>query len=238
MTLETTRTPGAQATRERIVAVTADLLATGGRDAVSTRSVSAAAGVQAPTIYRLFGDKQGLLDAVATHAFSSYLDEKAAREPTDDPVEDLRSGWDRHVEFGLANPAVFVLMTGEPRPHSTPPAVAAAAQVLAEHVHRVAQAGRLRISEQRAVDLLRAAGSGVTLALIAMPEDRRDRSLSDLARDAIIAAITTDAPAAPHPGPAGAAIALRAALAQVTVLTAAERALLGDWLGRIAEGEA
>ena len=51
--------------RERILAATAKLLAEGGREAASTRAVGAAAGVQAPTIYRLFGDKQGLLDAVA-----------------------------------------------------------------------------------------------------------------------------------------------------------------------------
>ena len=41
----------------------AELLRTGGVDAVSTRAVAAAAGVQPPTIYRQFGDKEGLLDA-------------------------------------------------------------------------------------------------------------------------------------------------------------------------------
>jgi AcrR family transcriptional regulator len=38
---------------------------------VSTRAVSAAARVQAPTICRIFGDKRGLLDAVARYCFSS-----------------------------------------------------------------------------------------------------------------------------------------------------------------------
>ncbi|WP_338419811.1 TetR family transcriptional regulator [Streptomyces klenkii] len=32
---------------------------------MTTRAVAAAAGVQAPAIYRLFGDKDGLLEAVA-----------------------------------------------------------------------------------------------------------------------------------------------------------------------------
>jgi len=44
---------------------------------VTTRSVALAAGVQAPTIYRLFGDKSGLLDAVVEHGFASYM----ARKP-------------------------------------------------------------------------------------------------------------------------------------------------------------
>src|SRR3982074_94034 len=36
--------------------------------------------VQAPTIYRLFGHKQGLLDAVATRGFTTYLNVKSAPE--------------------------------------------------------------------------------------------------------------------------------------------------------------
>jgi hypothetical protein len=56
---------------------------------------------------------------------------------------------------------------------------------------------------------------------------------SGLAREAVIAAITTDAPAPPAPGPVGAAVALRAVLPQATALTRHERALLREWLDRI-----
>jgi len=185
--------------------------------------------------YRLFGDKQGLLDAVATHAFTTYLDRKVRRELTDDPVEDLRTGWDLHVGFGLANPAVFILMNGGPGGGPSPPAVVAAAEILAAHIHRIAEAGRLRVPEPRATNLVHAAGGGTTLTLIAMPEHRRDMGLSDLARDAVIAAITTDAPVAPQPGPVGAAVALRALLPQTTTLSASERTLLGEWLDRITD---
>ena len=80
--------------------------------------------------------------------------------------------------------------------------------------------------EPRATNLVHAAGGGTTLTLIAMPEHRRDMGLSDLARDAVIAAITTDAPVAPQPGPVGAAVALRALLPQTTTLSASERTLL------------
>ncbi|MCQ0009372.1 TetR/AcrR family transcriptional regulator [Actinomadura madurae] len=105
--------------RDRILAATAKLLAEGGREAVSTRAVSAAAGVQAPTLYRLFGDKQGLLDAVAAEGFAAYLDSKTVQEPTGDPVDVLRAGWDLHIEFGLANPALYLVMY-EPRPGAVP----------------------------------------------------------------------------------------------------------------------
>lgn len=219
--------------RERIVAAAAGLLAEDGRDAVSTRAVSVAAGVQAPTLYRLFGNKQGLLDAVAAHGLTTYLNSKSDRTPSADPVDDLRAGWDLHVGFGVANPALYTLMYGEPRPDASPPAAAAAAAVLAFHIRRIAQAGRLRLSEDHAAHLVHAAGCGTTLTLIAMPADRRDSALSHTAREAVIAAITTDAPAPAEPGPVAAAVTLRAVLPQTTTLTVHERGLLSEWLDRI-----
>jgi len=47
-----TRPPGRDLVRTRLVEVAAHLLATDGPDAVTTRSVALAAGVQAPSIYR------------------------------------------------------------------------------------------------------------------------------------------------------------------------------------------
>jgi AcrR family transcriptional regulator len=232
--METDRSASADSHRARIITTAARLLAEGGREAVSTRAVSAAAGVQAPTIYRLFGDKQGLLDAVAAHGFAAYLNEKTDLAPSGDPVEDLRTGWDLNIGFGLANPALYVLMYGEPRPDATPPAALAAAEVLAAHIHRIAEAGRLRVDEERAARLVHAVGGGTALALIATPGDRRDLTVSDLAREAVIAAIVTDAPAPAVPGPAGAAVALRAVLPQTSALSANERSLLEEWLDRIA----
>lgn len=223
-------------TRERIIAAAAALLDEGGREAVSTRAVSTAAGVQAPTIYRLFGDKQGLLDAVAAQGFRAYLARKTGLAVTDDPVEDLRTGWDVHVSFGLANPALYALIYGDPRPGRSIPAAVAAAELLAGRIHRIAAAGRLRVDEDRATLIAQAAGCGITLTLIAQPPDDRDMTVSALTRDAVIAAITTDAPATAAPGPAGAAIALRAALPSAATLTVHERGLLTEWLDRIAAG--
>ncbi|MEU7745827.1 TetR/AcrR family transcriptional regulator [Nonomuraea sp. NPDC049158] len=222
--------------RERILAATAKLLAEGGREAASTRAVGAAAGVQAPTIYRLFGDMRGLLDAVAAEGFAAYLSSKTDRQPTADPVEDLRAGWDLHIGFGLANPALYLLMN-EPRLGDTaaPPAAVAGEKVLATHIRRIAEAGRLRVSEERAAHLVQAAGLGTTVTLITMPADRRDLELSALAREAVIAAITTDTPAATSPGPVTAAVTLRAVLPRTTVLTDPEQRLLEEWLDRIAD---
>lgn len=232
---------GVQSTRHelraRIVAAAAGLLASGGRDALTTRAVAAAAGVQPPTIYRLFGDKRGLIDALAAHGFTSYLAEKQVRESGADPVEDLRGGWDLHVGFGLANPALYSLMYGDPRPGAYSPAVAASERILQEQIRRIAVAGRLRVSEQRAAALVQAAGRGVVLTLLAMPEDSRDPGLSAAAREAVITAITADSPALETPRPAAAAIALRAVLPGDPVLSAGEHHLLEEWLDRLAASQ-
>jgi AcrR family transcriptional regulator len=227
-------------TRDRIVEVAAALLTEGGREAVSTRAVSSAAHVQAPTIYRSFGDKQGLLDAVAMYGFETYLDGKAGLPQTDDPVEDLRRGWDLHLGFAVDHPAFYTLIYGEPRPGVESPAARAAADILAKQVRRIAEAGRLRVSEERAAHLIHAAGSGTAFTLIALPPERRDPALSRLARESVIAAVTTDVPAgasaSQDAGPVARAIALRAVLPRATALTERERGLLAEWLDRIATG--
>ncbi|MEU8060383.1 TetR/AcrR family transcriptional regulator [Microbispora bryophytorum] len=225
---------GRDRTRAHIVSVAAGLLASGGRDALSTRAVAAAAGTQAPTIYRLFGDKEGLLDAVAEYGFSSYLRDKKASPLADEPVEALRAGWELHVGFGLANPALFSLMYGDPTPGRQSPAAVAAFRMLGERIRAIAAAGRLKVGERLAADLVHAAGCGTVFTLLALPEERRDPRLSEVARDAAIAAITTDVPVVETPGPAAAAMALRAALPDAAALTDGERHMLGEWLDRLA----
>jgi AcrR family transcriptional regulator len=222
-------------TRAQLVEVAAHLLATEGPDAVTTRSVALAAGVQAPTIYRLFGDKSGLLDAVAEHGFASYLARKPPVGTNADPVEGLRAGWELHVGFGLANPELFRLMHTALLTSEGQAVAATGAGILQARVHRVAEAGRLRVTERRAVDLIRAAGTGVVFTLIDQAEDERDDTLADTAWESVCAAILIDASTAAITGPAAAAVTLRASLPDLTALTAAERALLSDWLDRIAE---
>jgi len=231
------RDPGSSRdrTRAQLVEVAAALLAAQGPDAVTTRSVALAAGVQAPTIYRLFGDKNGLLDAVVQHGFAGYLARKPPVSADGDPVEGLRAGWELHVGFGLANPELFRLMHTALRTPDGRAIAAAGIGILRARVHRVAEAGRLRVTERRAVDLVVAAGTGVVLTLIDQPEDERDDALADMAWESACATILTSAGTAAITGPAAAAVALRAALPSVTALTSAERALLADWLDRIAD---
>jgi AcrR family transcriptional regulator len=216
-------------TRERIVEVAGRLLREQGPHAVTTRAVAHAAGMQAPTIYRFFDDKDALLDAVAEHVFATYVAGKASADEQGDPVADLRAGWDMHIDFALTNPAVFSMLT-DPHRGTTSPAAAAGLQVLRARVHRVAVAGRLRVGERRAVELVHAAGTGAALALLSVPPQDRDLGLAEAMYEAVTHAILTDVP--PLSAGDATAAALRAAAPEFPMLTDAERALLSEWLGR------
>lgn len=217
-------------TRERILQAAARLLAESGGAPVSTRAVCAAAGVGAPTLYHHFGDKEGLLDAVVAYGFEKYLAEKRSQPATGDPVEDLRRGWDVHVEFGLAQPAFYTLMYGAGRRAG---ASEEAYQILLRRTEAVARTGRLRVPVRTAAGMVHAASVGVTLALIS-GENAPD--LSARTREAVLAAVVTDG-TEDHPSSVSAmAIALTSALESRAphALSQAEAAMLREWLIRLA----
>ncbi|PPG85560.1 TetR family transcriptional regulator [Rathayibacter rathayi] len=221
--------------RERILRATGELLAEGGRDAVSTRAISAAAGVQAPTIYRTFGDLRGLLDSAAAAGFASALADFERSEVPTDPVDALRAAWDHHVAFGLAEPHLYALMFTA-RPGEESEAARLSRGVLLDAVRAVAEAGRLTVDVERASRLLHSAALGCTLILTALADP--DDELSSRSRESVLAAITT-AEAGPTDPAARAvvahAVALRTALPSIERLSPGERLLLDEWLGRIAE---
>jgi AcrR family transcriptional regulator len=239
----TSDTPDSESdVRTRILNAANALIATGGTEAATTRGVGAAAGVQAPTIYRLFGDKRGLLEAVAEYGLSNFVADKSTTVPSDDPVQDLRNGWDTNIAFGVTNPELFTIMSSNPHLRTRSRALSAGTDILTNIVHRIARTGRLQISEERAVALIQSVSVGTVLTLLSQPSATRDAGLSNAAREAVITAITTQ-PANQHlanhqaASPAVAASSLRAQLAQTTTLTPGEKHLLNELLTRIANEE-
>jgi AcrR family transcriptional regulator len=226
-------------TRSKIVDVAARLLREHGPAAVTTRGVAEGAGVQAPTIYRLFGDKDGLLDAVAEHVMATYASAKAAivqaaSADNVDPLDDLRAGWEMQIDFGVANPALFRLLSDPDRVlHS--PAAQSGRRVLESRVHRVAVTGRLRVSEQRAVNIILAAGIGAIQTLLSTPAEQRDAGLAESMYEAVLRQILTDAPEHPGNGPMATTVAFRAVAPQLDMLSDAEQQLLTEWLDRVVD---
>lgn len=229
-------------TRDRLLLAAAQLLHEAQDGRVSTRAICERAGVQAPTLYHHFGSKQGLLDAVINYGFSQYVRATGEEAGGDDPIGAVRNGWDRHVRFGLEHPSFYVLLHGQIQPGVPCTLTGSAEAMLLELLTLAARRGLLRVPPADAAAQIAAANVGVTLNLIAQPEDERDLVLSSRVRDAVLAAIV--APAGPDPGSsdpsappsiASLAVALSAALDDGdAVLSATEVALLREWLSRLA----
>ena len=188
-----------------------------------------------PVLYRLFGDKRGLLVAVADAGFERYGQRKSELESTEDPVADLHAGWDDHMTFAADNPALYQLMFA-PRPNSASSAYERIVQLLEATLLRCAAAGALTTTPQLAAQLILPANVGVALSRIARPALFDDPALSHRARDAVFAALLTDVrtPSGPDPVPA-AARRLRSQLhlTGTQALEPTETALLDRWLERI-----
>ncbi|GAA0258105.1 TetR/AcrR family transcriptional regulator [Cryptosporangium japonicum] len=233
--------PPRDLTRERIRRAAVELLTAGGRDAVSTRAVSAAAGVQPAAIYRAFGDMQGLLDVVAEQTLAEYLERKRSLGDDDDPVGALRTGWELHVGFGIENPAVYVHIfgyRGERDDRENSPA-AAALSILRGLVVKVAQAGLLLVPVEQAVSTIHAAGMGAVLHTLSLPPAARAAFDPTVLRDAVLGRIVGTEPSAAAGDLRAGAVALTAALGAPDHdvpgnLTPGERLLLEELLVRIA----
>ncbi|WP_327111357.1 TetR/AcrR family transcriptional regulator [Streptomyces sp. NBC_01341] len=227
--------------RDRVIRAAAALLAREGPEAVSTRAVAAAAGIQPPTIFRLFGDKDGLMEAVAAFGLSKYLPAKKLLEATDDPLADLTRAWDLHVEFGLRQPVFYALAFGQSRPGHVTAAGREAVAGLQQIMKRAADAGLLRMSVERATALMHANGTGVVFSMLGTPPEERDPGLSAAARDNVLAAITGGVRHAERPasGIGHRATALRESLqgSGASVLSDGERILLTEWLNRLADAD-
>ena len=219
-------------TRSLIIQRAAELLAASPNGDVSTRAICEAAGVGQPAIYRLFGDKEGLLTAVADCVWGEYLDSKRTAVASADPLQDVHDGWDNHTAFALAHPHAYRLVFATAL--SSPPDAADEAMSLLQGIlEKVAAQGRLRISPAKAARIVMAANSGIALALILRPSQFPDSSLSSVMRDATLDSIVSDTETSVGNASEVAAVTLQAGLTDTTMLTPAESSLLNEWLTRI-----
>ena len=99
-------------TKSRILEAASELLARSADTDISTRAVGEASGVTAPTLYHHFGDKEGLLAAVVDFGWTAFLESKrtTAAVVHEHVADDIRAGWDNHLEFVRENPNFYRLM--------------------------------------------------------------------------------------------------------------------------------
>lgn len=200
------------------------------------RAICEQAGVRMPTLYHHFGSKAGLLEAVVDEGFARYLALKADAEPTGDPIEDVRAGWDQHVRFGVQNPGFYALMYGQVTPGTRPEPQQRATRMLIHLLRGADHQGRLAVPVEQAAAHVLSANVGVTLHLITASEPVP--GLSEAVREATLAAIvapSSTVPAAQTADPLDAAM-LVAQLREVSGEKFADG--VAAWGARRAEGGA
>jgi AcrR family transcriptional regulator len=188
------RTRVAETTRESILAAATSLLAAGGAEGFSIRELCARAGVTAPTVYHHFGDKAALVTRVIDGCFEEFDRAAAAAGAPADPVEALRWGFDRYVEYGTTHPSHYRVLFAR-RLEEPSAAAASSYDRLLQGVRAVAAAGRLRRPVGEVAAAFWAAVHGVTSLLIAGFDPPLTAASVALVRDSMLAQLTTDAPA-------------------------------------------
>lgn len=122
------------------------LIARGGHDALSVRQVAEAVGVAHRSLYNHFKDREALLDAVATDAFTRLGTALKAAETKEDYTA-------IYVRFALAHQQLYRLMTS--RPHATmkfnPPLQAAVHSVISEGMRLFTRAEQTSAERRRAM---------------------------------------------------------------------------------------
>jgi AcrR family transcriptional regulator len=219
--------------RSRLLDVTESLLRSMGRDAITIRAVADEAKVQLPTIYRLFSDKVGLLDAVAERGFTRYMAIEPEHRESLEPIEQLRRGWDIHVRFGLESPELYGLMYAESHSRKVTPAAQIALDGLNALMGRLAASGSLKVSQEEATFTAFSSASGAVLSTYFLPGVLHDPSYLVNIRESMITSITTEANG--HDGGliANAATTLGGNLDRLEALSPNEKNLLHEWLNRI-----
>src|SRR6202050_5620086 len=183
--------------KSRIIETAAGLLAQSADVDVSTRAICEAAGVPAPTLSPHSGDKDGLLAAVVDFGWATFLETKLAVAAVvhDHVADDIRAGWDNHLEFARENPSFYKLMWS-PAVAASSSAVREAYQMLYDRLELGAGRGQLRLSAEAASRIVLSPTSGAPPALISAPDLYGDGTFANQLREAVIAWITVP-PATP-----------------------------------------
>jgi AcrR family transcriptional regulator len=185
-----------EATRRAILDAAEELIAAGGEEGLSIRELCARAGVTPPTVYHHFGDKASLVARVVDECFADFDRALAGRAAPADPVEALRWGFDRYVDYGGEHPRHYRLLFGTR--HSRPSASGLRSyDGLRRSVAAIADTGRLALPIEDATAAVWSAMHGIT-SLIVNGFFKADAPVVALVRDAMITQLTRPLRARTH----------------------------------------
>ena len=104
------------AIRDRLIDGGIRLLERDGLQSLSVRNLAAEAGTSTMAVYTHFGGMTGVVDAVASEAFSRFAQALTKSAQTDDPVADFFVMGAAYRAFAIANPQRYQLIFGTSSP--------------------------------------------------------------------------------------------------------------------------
>lgn len=88
----------------------ANLLSTGGPEALTVRRIAADAGMSTMNVYSRFGGKEGVVERLFINGFQLLAAEMSAVSATDDPLADLRRCGVAYRHFATNNRTLYSVM--------------------------------------------------------------------------------------------------------------------------------
>jgi AcrR family transcriptional regulator len=174
------------ADRMRLCAL--ELLRAGGPAALTTRAVCECAGVTAPTLYHHYGDKDGLLRAVAEAELLALFARKQRMKSTGEPLQDLKRGWDDWVEFAIEQPHLVRALQASGSA-TTQPLREAAEAIAAGRLARLMASTPLVLDPPTAARVMVAGANAVVQILLDGLTVPEVRELSALLRDGLVSSL-------------------------------------------------
>ncbi len=185
-----TRVESAAATRRTLLDDAAELLDSGGPDAVTLREVGARAGLSRGAPYRHFANKETLLTAVAAEGWERIGDHMHALR-TDCrllPADTLRTALLGVIEISRRQPHLYHLMFSAPS--ADPTAVARAAQRMCDEFTDIVAAAVGEQHAQRCAALLLTGAHGAAgLEMSGLLSTDKWHTTAEELTDSLIAAI-------------------------------------------------
>jgi AcrR family transcriptional regulator len=147
---------GDEAIRTSLLDAASGLLAAEGPGALALRRIAAEVGCSTTVLYRMFGGKAGLIEALYVEAFERFRRRLAAVPERSDPLEHLADLGRAYRDNALADRNYYRLMFGEPIPGFRPSdealvKAAATFTILQDAVAACAAAGLLAGGDPRHV---------------------------------------------------------------------------------------
>jgi AcrR family transcriptional regulator len=112
------RGQGSRLSEEIVEAALGLIDRTGTQESVTLRAVAREIGIAAPSIYPHFADRDAIVMSVVARLFDELAEviRAAIASAPDDPVEQLVSGCEQYVRYGLENPARYGVLFSQNDP--------------------------------------------------------------------------------------------------------------------------